>query len=81
MQAKVTPPGLEPTSSGGLYIRLLGGFRVCLGSCEVPDSAFARRKSKSLLKLLALQVGHRLHREQTIEALLGTVMGLEKNFP
>jgi predicted ATPase/DNA-binding SARP family transcriptional activator len=68
MQAKANPPGLEPTS-GGLYIRLLGGFKVRLDGREVPDSAFARRKSKSLLKLLALQGGYRLHREQAIEAL------------
>lgn len=69
MQAKANPPGLESTPSGGLYIRLLGGFKVLLDGREVPDSAFARRKSKSLLKLLALQGGYRLHREQAIEAL------------
>jgi predicted ATPase/DNA-binding SARP family transcriptional activator len=40
-----------------------------LGGFEVPDSAFARRKPKSLLKLLALQGGNRLHRDQVIESL------------
>lgn len=54
---------------GRLYLWLLGGFGVQLNWLEVPDAAFARRKPKSLLKLLALQPGKRLHREQVIEAL------------
>lgn len=79
MKAKPNPPGLEvptrelsfsePSHGGRLYIRLLGDFGVRLGGSAVPDSAFARRKPKSLLKLLALQSGNRLHREQVIEAL------------
>lgn len=42
-----------------LHLDLLGGFSVRLDSQEVPESAFARRKACSLLKLLALQSGHR----------------------
>ena len=60
---------LSDESAGRLSIRLLGGFGVRLSGLEVPDAAFARRKPKSLLKLLALQGANRLHRDQVIEAL------------
>lgn len=74
MEADPKPPEPEllpsgPSSAGRLYVRLLGGFSLELGGRAVPDTAFARRKPKSLLKLLALQGEHRLHREQVIEAL------------
>jgi len=63
------PNALSRERKGRLYLRLLGGFAVRLGTEEVPDAAFTRRKPKSLLKLLALQPGQRLHREQAIEWL------------
>ncbi len=52
-----------------LHLDLLGGFSVRLDSREVPETAFARRKACSLLKLLALQSGHRLHRYQAMDRL------------
>lgn len=52
-----------------LHLDLLGGFSVRLDSREVPEAAFARRKACSLLKLLALQPGHRLHRYQAMDRL------------
>jgi predicted ATPase/DNA-binding SARP family transcriptional activator len=73
-QSRLESPSLERNAEeqvnlGQLHIRLLGGFGVRLGQFEVPDSAFVRRKPKSLLKLLALQSGNRMHRDQIIETL------------
>ena len=48
---------------------LLGGFAAVAGGSEVPDSAWRLRKAKELVKLLALADGHRLHREQAMDAL------------
>jgi DNA-binding SARP family transcriptional activator len=52
-----------------IYLSLLGGFSVRLDSREVPEAAFARRKARSLLKLLALRPGHQLHRYQAMDLL------------
>ena len=52
-----------------LRIYLLGNFRVELNSELLSEAAWARRKVKSLLKLLALQPGYRLHKEQATEWL------------
>jgi hypothetical protein len=48
--------------SGALHVALLGGFSVRVGSREVPGS-WRLRKSKTLVKLLALAGGHRAHRD------------------
>jgi len=48
---------------------MLGTFYVERDGTPIPATDWARRKTKSLLKLLALQPGHRLHREQITEAL------------
>jgi DNA-binding SARP family transcriptional activator len=53
-----------------LEIFLLGPFRVSVGGAPVADCDWQRRKPKALVKLLALQPQHRLHREQVIEHLL-----------
>jgi DNA-binding SARP family transcriptional activator len=52
-----------------LRIELLGGFRVTVAGRAVPDSAWRRRRPAALVKLLALAPGHRLHREQVMDAL------------
>jgi DNA-binding SARP family transcriptional activator len=52
-----------------LRLELLGGFRVAVGKHVVPDDAWRRRKAAGLVKLLALSPGHRLHREQVMDAL------------
>ncbi len=52
-----------------LHLNLLGGFSARLDSREVPEAAFARRKACSLLKLLAIQSGYRLHRYQAMDLL------------
>jgi hypothetical protein len=50
-----------------LRIELLGGFRVSLGERAVPAMEWRRSKAASLVKLLALAQGHRLHREQAMD--------------
>jgi DNA-binding SARP family transcriptional activator len=42
---------------------------VRLDSRQVPEAAFARRKARSLLKLLALRPGYQLHRYQAMDLL------------
>jgi predicted ATPase/DNA-binding SARP family transcriptional activator/DNA-binding CsgD family transcriptional regulator len=50
-------------------IRLLGGFSVSVGSRTIEERTWRLRKAASLVKLLALAPGHRLHREQIMDAL------------
>src|SRR6266545_2851153 len=52
-----------------LRIQLLGEFCVWVGSRRIDDAEWRLRKAKSLIKLLALAPGHRLHREQVLDAL------------
>src|SRR5690242_11391707 len=51
-----------------LDIRLLGGFSVTVDDRGIPSAEW-RRKRAALLKLLALEPSHRLHREQAMERL------------
>src|SRR3954451_17199913 len=50
-------------------IALLGGFAVEVDGAPVPDAAWRLRKSKSVIKLLALTPGRALHPER-LQALL-----------
>ena len=50
-------------------VQLLGGFRVSVGSRTVGEDGWRLKKAKSLLKLLALAPGHRMHREQVTDLL------------
>jgi len=53
-----------------LRIYLLGGFRVERTGGAVPTMAWLRRiAARSLVKILAVQPGHRLHRDQLLEML------------
>jgi predicted ATPase/DNA-binding SARP family transcriptional activator len=52
-----------------LHIGLLGPFRLSLNDQTWPIEAQRRKKSSDIIKLLALQPGQRLHREQVLEAL------------
>ena len=62
--------GSGPDTLGDtLCIWLLGGFRVSVGTTEIAPARWRLRKARSLVKLLALATGHRLHREQLLEAL------------
>ncbi|UXY25577.1 tetratricopeptide repeat protein [Streptomyces sp. HUAS TT20] len=50
-------------------IRLLGGFAVAVGGRPVAAGAWRLRKARSLLKLLCLSPGHRMHRERLYDLL------------
>ena len=70
VDAKGTSERLE-----AIRIRLLGGFEVTVGARRIEEGAWRLRKAANLIKLLALAPGHRLHREQIMDALwpdLGT---------
>jgi predicted ATPase/DNA-binding SARP family transcriptional activator len=54
--------------SGALRVAVLGGFSVSVGGRTVPD-AWRLRKSKTVVKLLALAEGHRAHRDVLTEVL------------
>jgi DNA-binding SARP family transcriptional activator len=57
------PPG------SGVYVTLLGGLAVTVGPLVFADAAWPTRRSVELVALLALSEGHRLERDQVIEAL------------
>src|SRR4249920_45956 len=50
-------------------IGLLGGFEVSEGDRTVAHGAWRLRKAKTLVKLLALEPAHRLHRDQLADQL------------
>lgn len=58
-----------PDAPAELRIWLLGGFRARVGSRDIDPAAWRLRKARSLVKLLALSPGGRLHREQVLEFL------------
>src|SRR5690242_13088966 len=58
----------ERPGSGPLRVAVLGGVSVRVGSRAIPD-AWRLRKSKTVVKLLALADGHRVHRDVLTEVL------------
>ena len=60
-----------PTGEKRKVVRvwLLGGFRVSVESRGIVQHAWRLKKAAALVKLLALAPGHRMHREQAMEAL------------
>lgn len=52
-----------------LRIQLLGEFAVWLGSEKIPEERWRLRRTRSLVKLLALAAGHRMHRDQVADTL------------
>jgi predicted ATPase/DNA-binding SARP family transcriptional activator/DNA-binding CsgD family transcriptional regulator len=63
-----TPADFEGVRrSGAVRVWLLGGFRVSVGSRIIEDNEWRLRKAASLVKLLALAPGHRLHRELVMD--------------
>lgn len=50
-------------------IQLMGSFSVLVHSVEVEESGWARKKAKTLVKLLALAPQRRIHREKAAEVL------------
>jgi DNA-binding SARP family transcriptional activator len=52
-----------------LLVQLLGGFTFALGEHSLDGSAWRLHKAQTLIKLLLLAPGHRLHRERALELL------------
>lgn len=59
----------ESRTGGSLNIYLLGPFRVVVEGRAVSEREWSRRKPALLIKLLALQPHHQLHREQAMESI------------
>ena len=59
----------EPDGIAPLQVRLLGGFCIERSDVGQAVSDWPRRSAKTLIKLLAVQPGHALHREQVIDVL------------
>jgi DNA-binding SARP family transcriptional activator len=58
-----------PDAIAPLHVRLLGGFCIERSDVGQAVSDWPRRSAKTLIKLLAVQPGHALHREQVIDVL------------
>ena len=58
-----------PGGTSAVRVRLLGGFSLAVDGRPVANGTWRLRKARTLVKLLALAPGHRLHREQVIELL------------
>jgi predicted ATPase/DNA-binding SARP family transcriptional activator len=52
-----------------LHIRLLGDFEIRIGERVIPDDVWKLRKAAGIVKMLALEPTHRLHREQILDTL------------
>ena len=52
-----------------LEIHTLGSFQIAVDGVPIADNRWPRRKPQLLVKLLALQPRHQLHREQIVELL------------
>ncbi|HEY4428100.1 MAG TPA: hypothetical protein VGN08_07845 [Solirubrobacteraceae bacterium] len=59
----------HPSATTDVAITLLGGFAATRDGEPVSASVWRLRKGRELVKLLALAPGHRLHREQLMDAL------------
>ena len=67
VRPQTDPPGYRPAT---VQLRLLGGFAVVADGQALPERAWGgSRKARALVKLLALAPGHRLHRDQLLDAL------------
>ncbi|WP_306330534.1 AfsR/SARP family transcriptional regulator, partial [Streptomyces venezuelae] len=66
MNAQPTPPGAAPALPL-LRLHLLGGFRATRDSGPPLAERWPRLTAQTLVKLLAVTPGHRLHREQVMD--------------
>jgi len=62
-------PSQARVALDAVRIWLLGGFRVSVGSRTIDEDRWRRRKAATLVKLLALAPGHRLHRKRVTDLL------------
>lgn len=52
-----------------LDVHVLGGFAVAVDGVAVPPASWPQRRAADLVKLLALEPGHRLPRDRVLDAL------------
>jgi DNA-binding SARP family transcriptional activator/tetratricopeptide (TPR) repeat protein len=60
---------VDDCDAAGIRLALLGGFRADVAGRPVPHRSWPSRRAAELVQLLALADGHRLVREQVLEAL------------
>jgi len=64
---------VQPLSAGSepppLRLQVLGRFRAQRGEEQIADTAWQRPPARTLIKLLAVQRGHRLHQDQVLDLL------------
>jgi len=60
---------MKQAPQASLKIHLLGSFRTSVFGHTVPDAQWTRPQAKRLVKLLALEPKHQLHRQQIIDAI------------
>jgi TolB-like protein/Tfp pilus assembly protein PilF len=58
-----------PAAEKSLRVFLLGPLRITIDDTRIADRQWTRRKPKQLVKLLALQPHHQLHREQLMDLM------------
>src|SRR3954453_16431667 len=63
--------GRTLTAVANVTVNLLGGFAASVDGVAVAKTSWRLKKARELVKLLALAPGHRLHREQAMDALWG----------
>ena len=56
-------------NKAALQVRLLGGFTVLVNDTPIPAEAWRSRRTRNLVKLLALAPNQRLMRDQILDAL------------
>ena len=61
--------GRQDSAPEAVRVWLLGGFWVSVGSRTIEQDQWRLRKAASLVKLLAIAPGHRIHREQVMNLL------------
>jgi DNA-binding SARP family transcriptional activator/tetratricopeptide (TPR) repeat protein len=59
----------DSSGAAKVEIRMFGGFEVLLDGAPVPAAGWPRPQAATLVKLLALAPGRRLHREQLVDRL------------
>ena len=63
------PGSMAAPSGEPVRLWLLGAFKVSVGHRGIGEKEWRLKKAGSLLKLLGLAPGHRLHRERAMEQL------------
>src|SRR5215212_8187704 len=68
-RARPESPDIPNGGPEAVRIELLGGFRISVGTRTIGEDGWRLKKARSLVKLLALEPGHRLHQERVMDLL------------